>query len=114
MVDLDDVGYLTPADVDQLIMSTTHPGGTTPVVLPEVPQVGVMGNVDFATVVRDHMHQIPNHGHPVPLRAVMNIKLLVFWLKHQYRISLVPDMTVITVPTLRALRNQITFEGGIQ
>jgi hypothetical protein len=82
MVNLDEVGYLTPADVYQLIILLTCPGGTTGVVLTEVPQVGMPGDADFVLAFPGHTHHIHNHGRHVHLRAVMNIKLLLFWLKH--------------------------------
>jgi hypothetical protein len=97
MVNLDEVGYLTPVDVDQLIMLVTRPGGSMPLVLPDVPQVGVVGDVDFLVAFPSHTHHITNHGHPVPLRVAMNIKLLVCWLNNQHRLSRVLDMTMMTI-----------------
>jgi hypothetical protein len=98
--------------VDQLIMSMTRPDGTMDVVLPAVPQVGEVDYANFVLAFPGHTHHIANCGHPVPLRVAMNIKLIVLWIKHQRHISLVPDMAVLTVPTVYACRNQMTCEGG--
>jgi hypothetical protein len=112
MVNPNEFEYLTPKDVDQLIIYLMRNSGTRDVILPGVPQVGVAGDTDFVAAFPGHMHEITNRWHPVPVRAVMNITLLVFWLKNQRFISCVPAMTVPMVPTLRAWRNQVTFEGG--
>jgi hypothetical protein len=112
MVNLDEVGYLAPADVHQLITLVTGPGGTAPVVLHGVPQVCEVGDIDFLVVFPGQIHQIPNRGHRVPLRAVLNLKVLVFWLKHQHHISRVPDLDVNTVPTVCTWHNQMNLEGG--
>jgi hypothetical protein len=112
MVNLDEVEYLTPKDVEQIIMYVTRPGGTTDVKLPEIPQVFQVGDADFVVTFPGHTHHISNRGHPVLLRAVMNIKLLVFWLNRQGCISHIPDMAAITVPTLRVWHKHMTFEGG--
>jgi hypothetical protein len=98
--------------VEQLITSVMRPGGTMDAVLPEIPQFGQVRYAGFVAAFPGHTHQISNCGHPVPMRVVMHIKFLMFWLKHQRRISCIPDMAAITVPTLRAWRNQMTFEGG--
>jgi hypothetical protein len=99
-VNLEEVGYLTPADVDQLIASATRPDDTMPVTLYGVPQVGNLCAVDFVMTFPGQTLIIPNNGHPVPLRAVMDLKLLVFWLKHHRRISCIPE---------RAWGNHTTF-----
>jgi hypothetical protein len=87
MVNMDEVKYLTPKDVEQMLMLAMRPGGKTDVFLPEIPQVVQVGDAGFVMALPRHTHQIASRGHPVPLRAVMNIKLLMFWLKHQRRIS---------------------------
>jgi hypothetical protein len=40
MVNLGEVEYLTPNDMDHLLMPVTRPGGTTDIVVPEISQVG--------------------------------------------------------------------------
>jgi hypothetical protein len=111
MVNLYEVDYLTPKDMDQIIIYIMRPGGTMDVVLPEVPQVGVSGDAEFELALPGHIHQIPNSGHPVILRSVMNIKLLVCWLNHQCHIMRGLDINVSMVPTLRVWRNHMTFKG---
>jgi hypothetical protein len=77
--------------VDQLIVSVVCPGSTPPLVLTGVTQGGNVGDVDFVVVFPGQTHHIPNHVNPAHLRAVMNLNVLMFLIKHQRHILQVPD-----------------------
>jgi hypothetical protein len=61
---LNEVEYLTPKDVEQLIMSVTRLGGTTDMILPEIPQAAQVGDASFVAAFPGHTYQIANRGHP--------------------------------------------------
>jgi hypothetical protein len=57
---------------------------------------------------------VPSRGIPVPQRAVMNIKLLVFWLRRQHHISWIPVIGKVTVALVRQWRDQSVFEDDYE
>jgi hypothetical protein len=57
---------------------------------------------------------VPNRGIPVPQRAAMNIKLLVFCLKHQHCISRIPVIVKVNVVLVRQWRDQSVFEDDYE
>jgi hypothetical protein len=86
MTNLEEVGFLKNKDIDQLIKSVTSPGGIMALTTAAVPEIGVAGAANYAAARAELIDWVSNRGIPVPQQAVMNIKLLVFWLKHQRRI----------------------------
>jgi hypothetical protein len=114
MKNLEEVEFLKNKDVDQLIKSVTSPGGMTALTNAAVPEIGVAGAPNYVAARAELIDWVPNRGIPVPQRAVMNIKLLVFWLKHQRRISRVPVISDVTVALVRKWRDQSVFEDDYQ
>jgi hypothetical protein len=101
MISLEEVGFLKNRDVDQFIQSVTHPGGMQAITTAAVPYIGTTGQAGHHADVAQVIDWVPNHRIPVPQIAVMNIKLLVFWLKHQRRISRIPVIGKVTVALVR-------------
>jgi hypothetical protein len=114
MTNFEKVGFLKNKDVDQLIKSVTSPGGMTALTTATVPEIGVAGATNYVAARGELIDWVPSRGIPVPQRAVMNIKLLVFWLKHQRRISRVPVISDVTVALVRKWRDQSVFEDDYQ
>jgi hypothetical protein len=97
MINLEELGFPNNKDVDQLIQYMTHPGGMQAITTAAVPEIGTAGQAGHHAAVAQVIDWVPNRGIPVPQRAVMNIKLLVFWLKHQRRISQIQVIDKVTV-----------------
>jgi hypothetical protein len=114
MINLEEVGFLKNKDVDQLIQYVTHPGGMRVITDAAVPDIGTAGQAGHHAAVAQVIDWVPNRGIPVPQRAVMNIKVLVFWLKPQCRISRVPVIGKVTVALVRQWCDQSIFEDDYE
>jgi hypothetical protein len=107
-------GFLKNKDVDQLIQSVTRPGEMRAITTSAVPYIGTAGQAGHNADVAQVIDWVPNRGIPVPQRALMNIKLLVFWLKHQRCISRIPVIGKMTVELVRQWRDQSVFEDDYE
>jgi hypothetical protein len=114
MINLEVVGFLKNKDVDQLIQSVTSPGGMQAIMTTAVPYIGTAGQAGYHAAVAQVIEWVPNRGIPVPQRAVMNIKLLVFRLKHHRRISPILVIGKVTVALVRQWRDQSVFEDDYE
>ena len=76
---LDELRVLDDSKVENLCKVVRHPGG-----------------VDAG--------RRADNGHQVSLRAENNLKLACFYVRHQHRVSRVPQATGITLESVRALR----------
>jgi hypothetical protein len=114
MTNLEEVGFLKNKEVDQLIQSVTRPGGMQAIMTAAVPEIDTAGQAGHHADVAQVIDWVPNRGIPVPQRAVMNIKLLVFWLKRQRRISQIPVISKVTVALVRKWRDQSVFEDDYE
>jgi hypothetical protein len=94
---LDEIAYLDGIDdVDTMIKGVTNPGGT------------VMTGSGY-TAVTSH-----NNGIPVSIRAVANLKLCVYYLKHMERFQLQPIANAINLALLCSYRDQQGHEFGFK
>jgi hypothetical protein len=114
MIDIKEVGFLKKNDVDQLIQSVNRPGGMQALTTAAVPEIGTAGQVGYNADVAQVIDWVPNRRIPVPQRAVMSIKLLVFWLKHQRHISWIPVIGKVTVALIWKWRDQSVFEDDYE
>jgi hypothetical protein len=114
MINLEEVGFLKNKDVDQLIQSVTRPGGMQTLTTAAVPYISNDGDAGYHSGVAEVIDWVPNRRIPVPQRAVMNIKLLVFWLKHQRRISRITVIREVTVALVCQWRDQSVFEDDYE
>ena len=90
--DLDTIRELTDKDIDALAKTPRSPGGTIP-----NPVAGAAPA------------NIPNPGMQVPARAIRNLKLVAYFLKHRERISrttTAADILMADVRDLRHLRDE--------
>ena len=86
---LEELSILTDEECESLWKLVRRPGGTIP--NPNVVAVGVLS-------------RIPNPGLVVPMRAVTNLKLACFFVRHQERTSRVLAPSTITLANVRNLR----------
>jgi hypothetical protein len=68
------------------------------------------GQAGYHAAVAQVIEWVPNCGIPVSQRSVMNIKLLVFWLKIQRRISRIPVIGEVSVALVRQWRDESVFK----
>jgi hypothetical protein len=86
---LDEIAYLDGIDeVDTVIKGVTYPGGT-------------LITVDGVTAVTVH-----NNGIPVFIRAVANLNICVYYLKHMERFQHQPVANEINLVLVRSYRDQ--------
>jgi hypothetical protein len=82
---LDDIAYLDGIDdVDTMIKGVTNPGGTV-----------TTGTGETSVTSR-------NNGIPVSIRAVANLKLFVYYLKHVERVQSNPIANTINLVLVRS------------
>jgi hypothetical protein len=94
---LDEIAYLDCIDdVDTTIKGVTNPGGTVKT-----------GNVEIAVTSR-------TNGIPVPIRAVANLQLCVYYLKHMERVQRKPIANTINLVLFHSYRNQQRHEVGFK
>jgi hypothetical protein len=86
---VDELKILMNADVVELCKALRRPGGTI-----NNPQAALRGQPN----------RIPNPGINVPLRAVENLKMAAYYVRHYERISRPMDPAMITLVAVRALR----------
>jgi hypothetical protein len=94
---LDEIAYLDAIEeVDTTIKEVTNPGGTV-----------MTGS--GATRVTSFKNWIP-----VSIRAVANLKLCVYYLKHMERVQRQPIANVINLVLVRSYRDQQRHEFGFK
>jgi hypothetical protein len=81
-------------DVENTIKGVTSPGGTVP-----------DGTGTMSVTSR-------NNGIPVSIRAVANLKLCVYYLKHMERVQRKPVLTAIDLDLVRSYRYQLRYEAS--
>ena len=94
---LDEIRYLDGIDdIDSTIKGVTNPGGTVKT-----------GTGASRVTAR-------NNGIPVSIRAVSNLKLLVYYLKHMERVQRKPVPSAINLLLVRSYRDQQRHEVGFK
>jgi hypothetical protein len=94
---MDEIAYLDGIDdIDTTIKGVTNPGGT-------------VTTVEGTTRVTSR-----KNGIPVSSRAVANIKLCVYYLKHMERVQLKPIPNEINLVLVRSYRDQQRHEVGFK
>jgi hypothetical protein len=94
---LDEIAYLDGIeDVDTTIKVVTNPGGT-------VTTVEVTSRVTLS-----------KNGIPVSIRALVNLKLCVYYLKHMERVQRKPVPNAINLVLVRSYRDQQRHEVGFK
>jgi hypothetical protein len=94
---LDEISYLNGVDdVDTTIKGVTNLGGTV--------KTG-----SGATAVTSH-----NNGIPVLIRAVANLKICVYYLKHMERVQPKPVVNTINLTLLRTYQYQQRHEASFK
>jgi hypothetical protein len=83
-------------DIDSTIKGVTNPGGTV-----------TTGEGTNKVTSR-------NNGIPVSIRAVANLKLLVYYLKHMERVQRKPVSSAINLLLVRSYRDQQCHEVGFK
>jgi hypothetical protein len=94
---LDEIAYLDGIDgVDTTIKGVTNPGGTV-----------TTGEGTSRVTSR-------NNGIPVSIRAVANLKLCIYYLKHMERVQRKPVPNAINLVLVRSYRDQQRHEVGFK
>jgi hypothetical protein len=94
---LDEIAYLYGIeDVDTNIKGVTNPGGTV------------------TTGTGTSIFTSRNNGIPVSIRAVANLKLCVYYLKHMERVQSRPVPNAINLVLVRSYRDQQRHEVGFK
>jgi hypothetical protein len=94
---LDEIAYLDGIDdVDMIIKGVTNPGGTL-----------TTGEGTSRIISR-------NNGIPVSIRAMANLKLCVYYLKHMERVQRKPVPNAINLLLVRSYRDQQRLEAGFK
>jgi hypothetical protein len=94
---LDEIAYLYGIDdVDTTIKGVTNPGGTV-----------TRGEGTSRVTSR-------NNGIPVSIRAVANLKLCIYYLKHMERVQRKPIPNAINLVLVRSYRDQKRHEVGFK
>jgi hypothetical protein len=94
---LDEIAYLDGIeDVDTTIKGVTNPGGT------------------LTTGEGTSRVTLSNNGIPVSIRAVANLKLCVYYLKHMERVQRKPIPNAINLVLVRSYRYQQRHEVGFK
>jgi hypothetical protein len=96
---LEEVVFLNDKDIDSLVKQLRRPGGM----------------IDGPTIVGGAAQGAPrplvaNPGHSVSIRAETNLKLAVFYLCHQARISRIMSPASIALTVVRRLRSTKEYE----
>jgi hypothetical protein len=91
---LEEVVFLNDKDIDSLVQQLRRPGGMIdgPRIFGGAAQ-GAPGPL------------VSNPGHSVSIRADTNLKLAVFYLRHQAQISRIVSPESIALPVVRRLRS---------
>jgi hypothetical protein len=100
---LEEVVFLSDNDIDSLVKQLRHPGGV--ISGPAMVRGAVKGNPGPL---------VANPVHSVSIRSDTNLKLAVFYLRHQARISrtVVPASVALTV--VRSLRSTKEYEENFK
>jgi hypothetical protein len=94
---LGEIAYLDAnEDVDAMIKGVTNPGGTV-----------TTGEVTSRLTSR-------NNGIPVSTRAVSNLKICVYYLKHMERVQRQPVPNATNLVLVRSHRDQQCHEVGVK
>jgi hypothetical protein len=91
---LEEVVFLNDKDIDRLVKQLRRAGGVIsgPTIVGGAAQ-GAPGTL------------VANPGHSVSIMAETNLKLAVFYLRHQARISRIVSPASISIPVVRRLRS---------
>jgi hypothetical protein len=90
---LEEVVFLNDKDIDSLVKQLWRQGGM--IAGPTIVGRAAQGNPGPL---------VANPGHPVSIRADTNLKLTVFYLRHQAHISIIVSPARIALPVVRRLR----------
>jgi hypothetical protein len=100
---LEEVVFLNDKDIDSLVKQLRRPGGV--IAGPTI----VGGDAQGAPVPL-----VANTGHSVSIRAETNLKLAVFYLLHQARISRIVLPASIALTVVRRLRSTKEYEENFK
>jgi hypothetical protein len=100
---LEEVVLLNDKDIDSLVKQLRRPGGL--IAGPAIVGGAAQGNPGPL---------VANPGHYVSIRADTNLKLAVFYLRHQARISRTVAPASIALTVVRSLRSTKEYEGKLQ
>jgi hypothetical protein len=96
---LEEVVFLNDKDIDSLVKQFRHPGGV--IAGPKIVGGAAQGNPGPL---------VANPGHSVSIRADNNLKLAVFYLRHQSRISIIVAPASVALRVVRRLRSTKEYE----
>jgi hypothetical protein len=96
---LEEVVFLNDKDIDSLVKQLWRPGGM--ISGPTIVGGAVQGNPGPL---------VANPGHSVSIRAETNLKLEVFYLRHQARISRIVAPASVALTVVRSLRSTKEYE----
>jgi hypothetical protein len=96
---LEEVVFLNAKDIDSLVKQLRRPGG----MISGTTIVGGAAQGNPGPLVA-------NPGHSVSIRADTNLKLAVFYLSHQARISRIVALTSVSLKIVRLLRSTKEYE----
>jgi hypothetical protein len=91
---LEEVVFLSDKDIDSLVKQLWRPGGM-------IAGPTIVGGAEQGAPG----HLVANTGHSVSMRNETNLKLAVFYLRHQARISRIVLPTSIKLTVVRRLRS---------
>jgi hypothetical protein len=100
---LEEVVFLNGKDIDSLLKQLRRPGGV--IVGPKI--VGGAAQSNPGPLVT-------NPGHSVSIRAETNLKLAVFYLRHQARISSIVAPASVLLTVVRCLRSTKEYEENVK
>jgi hypothetical protein len=100
---LEEVVFLNDKDIDSLVKQLRRQGGM--VSGPTIIGGDVQGNP---------RPMVANHGHSVSIRADTNLKLAVFYLRHQTRISRIVAPASVALTVVRSLRSTKEYKENFK
>jgi hypothetical protein len=100
---LEEVVFLNDNDIDSLVKQLRRPGGM--IAEPTIVGRALQGNSGPLAA---------NHGHSVSIRAETNLKLTVFYLHHQARISRIVALASVALTVVRSLRSTKEYEENFK
>jgi hypothetical protein len=95
--------FLNDKDIDSLVKQLRHPGGM--IAGPTIVGGDEQGNP---------VPLVANPGHSVSIRADTNLKLAVFYLHHQARISIIVEPASVALTFVRSLRSTKKYEENFK
>jgi hypothetical protein len=100
---LEEVVFLNDKDIDSLVKQLRRPGGV--IAGPAIIGGAAQGNPGPL---------VANPGHSVFIRAETNLKLAVFYLRHQTRISRIVAPASVALTVVRSLRSTKEYEENFK